>query len=130
MKITKALIRQVAAMESKAWHDAPWHDFMGRPDVEAVRYARQAVDSEADLDAVKAEAEKYLAAQKVASDKQAAWSRANERKRIAAGGRRMPGGVLPTEAAEALASLQASGYASSAMACIAKALLAAAVTRC
>lgn len=58
--------------------------------------------------------------------RQVQWSRANESKRIAAGGRRMPGGVLPADAAEALAKLQQSGYADSATACIARALVAAA----
>lgn len=54
---------------------------------------------------------------------QADWSRANERKRIAAGGRRMPGGVLPSDAAEALAALQRDGYAPSATGCIVRALI-------
>lgn len=54
---------------------------------------------------------------------QAAWSRANERKRIAAGGRRMPGGVLPADAADALAALHDSGYAPTLTACIARALV-------
>jgi len=58
--------------------------------------------------------------------KQAGWSRANEAKRIAAGGRRLPGGVLPADAADALAELQDAGYASSATACIARALVEAA----
>lgn len=58
--------------------------------------------------------------------KQAGWSRANEAKRIAAGGRRLPGGVLPADAADALATLQNAGYAASATACIARALVEAA----
>lgn len=57
---------------------------------------------------------------------QAKWSRANEVKRVAAGGRRIPGGILPADASDALAKLQKSGYASSATACIARALVAAA----
>lgn len=44
-------------------------------------------------------------------------------KAIAAGARPTPRGVLPPEAAAALDSLQASGYAPSATACIARALL-------
>lgn len=44
-------------------------------------------------------------------------------KAIAAGARPTPRGVLPAEAAQALDSLQAGGYASSATACIARALL-------
>jgi len=60
------------------------------------------------------------------ADKQAGWSRANEAKRIAAGGRRLPGGVLPADAADALAELQDAGYAPSATACIARALVEAA----
>ena len=58
--------------------------------------------------------------------KQAGWSRANEAKRIAAGGRRLPGGVLPADAADALTTLQDSSYAPSATACIARALVEAA----
>lgn len=49
--------------------------------------------------------------------------RKSEARKIQAGGRRMPGGVLPPDAAVALDSLQASGYAASATACIARALL-------
>lgn len=60
------------------------------------------------------------------SSKQAAWSRANEAKRLKAGGRRLPGGILPADAAEALAKLQKSGYADTATACISRALVAAA----
>jgi hypothetical protein len=60
---------------------------------------------------------------------QADWSRANESKRVEAGGRRMPGGVLPAEAAAALRSLQESGYAASVTGCIAKALIEAANKR-
>lgn len=59
------------------------------------------------------------------SDKQAGWSRANERKRIAAGGRRLPGGVLPADAADALAQLHDTGYAPTLTGCIARALVAA-----
>lgn len=57
------------------------------------------------------------------SGKQAGWSRANEAKRIAAGGRRLPGGVLASDAADALSSLQDAGYAPSATACIGRALI-------
>ena len=49
--------------------------------------------------------------------------RKSEARKIQAGGRRMPGGVLPPDAAVALDSLQASGYAPSATACIARALV-------
>lgn len=45
-----------------------------------------------------------------------------EAKAIAAGARPTPRGLLPPEAAAALDSLQAGGYASSATACIARAL--------
>jgi len=58
--------------------------------------------------------------------RQAAWSRANEAKRVAAGGRRIPGGILPADATAALAKLQQSGYANSVTACISRALVAAA----
>lgn len=44
-------------------------------------------------------------------------------KAIAAGARPTPRGVLPPEAAAALDSLQAGGYAASATACIARALV-------
>jgi len=64
-----------------------------------------------------------------ASDKQTGWSRANEAKRIAAGGRRTPGGVLPPDASSALAALQSANYAPSATACIARALIEAAKTK-
>ena len=60
------------------------------------------------------------------NDKQTGWSRSNEAKRIAAGGRRIPGGILSADAAIALDTLQKSGYAESATACIARALIAAA----
>ena len=60
------------------------------------------------------------------SGKQACWSRANEAKRIASGGRRLPGGVLTADAAAALSMLQDGGYAASATACIARALIEAA----
>lgn len=52
--------------------------------------------------------------------------RASEARKIARGGRRLPGGVLPPDAATALDMLQRSGYAPSAAACIARALVAAA----
>lgn len=57
------------------------------------------------------------------ADKQAGWSRANERKRIAAGGRRIPGGVLDAYAARALTTLHDDGYAPTLTACIARALV-------
>jgi len=49
--------------------------------------------------------------------------RNSEVRKVQAGGRRVPGGVLPPDAAAALYSLQASGYAPSATACIARALV-------
>lgn len=55
--------------------------------------------------------------------------RKSEARKVQAGGRRMPGGVLPPDAAVALDSLQASGYAPSATACIARALVEAATTK-
>lgn len=51
---------------------------------------------------------------------------ASRARAIAAGARRMPGGILPPEAAAALEKLKQSGYADSATACIARALVAAA----
>lgn len=59
----------------------------------------------------------------VTNEKQAAWSRRNEQRRIEAGGRRLPGGVLPPDAARALSSLVDSGYAASVTGCISKALV-------
>jgi anti-sigma factor RsiW len=44
-------------------------------------------------------------------------------KAIASGSRPTPRGMLPADAAAALAGLQASGYAASATACIARALV-------
>lgn len=49
--------------------------------------------------------------------------RASEARKVEAGGRRMPGGVLPPDAATALERLQAAGYADSATGCIARALV-------
>lgn len=57
------------------------------------------------------------------TNKQAEWSRANEAKRIAAGGRRLPGGILPADASAALDELHTSGYAPTLTACIARALV-------
>ena len=59
------------------------------------------------------------------SFQQASWSRANERKRIESGARRLPGGVLPADAVAALDKLRAAGYAQSSVGCIARALVAA-----
>jgi hypothetical protein len=49
--------------------------------------------------------------------------RASEQRKVEAGGRRLPGGVLPADAAEALESLQGAGYANSATGCISRALV-------
>ncbi|WP_157667572.1 hypothetical protein [Comamonas serinivorans] len=54
---------------------------------------------------------------------QAERSRASEARSIKAGAVRMPGGLLSTEAARALADLVASGYAASKTAVIERALL-------
>jgi len=48
--------------------------------------------------------------------------RASEARKIAGGGRRMPGGVLPQAAAQKLDLLLEAGYATSAMAVIVRAL--------
>lgn len=50
--------------------------------------------------------------------------RASERKAAQAGAQRLPGGMLPPDAAQALEQLLASGYAPSKMQCIAAALMA------
>ena len=55
--------------------------------------------------------------------------RASEARKVAKGGRRLPGTVLPPDAAEALRKLQAKGYAGSVTQCIARALVEAA-NRC
>ncbi len=52
--------------------------------------------------------------------------RASEARKIKAGGRRLPGGMLPADAVAALDSLQARGYAPSAAGCIARSLVEAA----
>lgn len=52
--------------------------------------------------------------------------RKSENKRLAQGGRRIPGGILPAEAAEALEKLKAAGYAKSGAGCIARAIIEAA----
>jgi|GEM_PF-1754340 len=48
--------------------------------------------------------------------------RSSEARSIARGARRIPGGLLPPEAAAALKKLQAGGYAASLSKCIARAL--------
>lgn len=49
--------------------------------------------------------------------------RASEARKLKAGGRRMPGGVMPEDAARALEKLQKEQYAPSASACIFRALV-------
>jgi hypothetical protein len=49
--------------------------------------------------------------------------RASEARKVAEGGRRMPGGVMPADAARALEVLQANGYGDSASSCIYRALI-------
>jgi hypothetical protein len=49
--------------------------------------------------------------------------RASEARKVKKGGRRLPGGVLGADAAAALEHLQRAGYAESATACIARALV-------
>lgn len=56
----------------------------------------------------------------------AAQVRASEARKIAAGGRRMPGGVMPADAAAALDTLRANAYGDSASACIYRAIIEAA----
>lgn len=57
---------------------------------------------------------------------QAARARDSEARKIAAGGRRMPGGVMPPDAAAALDVLQRNQYGSSASGCIFRAIIEAA----
>jgi len=52
--------------------------------------------------------------------------RASEARKIKAGGRRMPGGVMSPDAAAAVERLAAAGYAASVTACIERALVEAA----
>jgi hypothetical protein len=52
--------------------------------------------------------------------------RASELRKIRDGGRRMPGGVMPADAADALGVLQAEGYGDSASTCIYRAIVEAA----
>lgn len=54
------------------------------------------------------------------------YARASEQRKIERGGRRLPGGVLAPEAADALDRLREIGYAESLTGCIARALLEAA----
>lgn len=49
--------------------------------------------------------------------------RASEARKIKAGGRRMPGVVMPADAAAALDRLQAAGYGESASGCIFRAII-------
>jgi hypothetical protein len=58
---------------------------------------------------------------------QAERARKSEARKVREGGRRMPGGVLPAEAAQALAALEGAGYAPSATGCISRALQEAAI---
>lgn len=53
---------------------------------------------------------------------QAQRARSSEARKLQSGGRRMPGGVLSPQAAADLQTLQERGYASSATACIVRAL--------
>ena len=66
---------------------------------------------------------------KINREKQAQWTRANERKRIAKGGRYLPGGLMTPAAAAALDALMAAGAASSKTAAINAALVEAAARR-
>lgn len=52
-----------------------------------------------------------------------------EQRQIASGARRLPGGLLPPEAARALDTLRARGYAGSLIGCIARALVETATRR-
>ncbi len=52
--------------------------------------------------------------------------RASEARKVAAGGRRIPGGVMPADAAEALAKLEREAYGDSASKCIFRAIVEAA----
>lgn len=52
--------------------------------------------------------------------------RASEARKIKAGGRRMPGGVMPADAAEALDKLVSHGYGNSTSGCIFRAIIEAA----
>jgi hypothetical protein len=52
--------------------------------------------------------------------------RASEARKIKAGGRRMPGGIMPPDTARALEKLQAAGYGDSASGCIFRAIVEAA----
>lgn len=63
---------------------------------------------------------------KTASQKQSDWSRAYERRLIESGSRRMPGGMLPPEAAAALDALMHRGYEKSYVRCVSRALIEAA----
>ncbi|HEY4530124.1 MAG TPA: hypothetical protein VIG97_07325 [Luteimonas sp.] len=49
--------------------------------------------------------------------------RASEARAVERGGRRLPGAIIPPEAADALTRLLANGYAESATGCIARALV-------
>lgn len=49
--------------------------------------------------------------------------RASESRKVKAGGRRLPGSILPADAAAALDKLVAAGYGDSATGCIARALI-------
>jgi hypothetical protein len=49
--------------------------------------------------------------------------RASEARKIKAGGRRMPGGVMPADAAEALDKLHAAGYGDTISGCIFRAIV-------
>lgn len=56
-------------------------------------------------------------------DKASTQVRASEARARERGGRRLPGGTIPPDAANALTRLLANGYAASATACIARALV-------
>lgn len=54
---------------------------------------------------------------------QAKWVRESEARKVKAGGRRMPGVVMPADVVAALDALHASGFADSATGCIYRAVI-------
>jgi hypothetical protein len=59
-RITESFIRRVKDHLGKSWHDAAWHAFHARPDVEAVTYAIYAADVDDSTDDIIREAIAYL----------------------------------------------------------------------
>lgn len=60
--IDRKFIIEVRAHEARKLHNQAWHDFMGQPEAEAVRFAIGELGKGASYAEIAAEARKYMAA--------------------------------------------------------------------